>query len=184
LPVKRYWLIAILIATIGLGIAAWPWLAAQGPVVAFKLAFEAPQPTLPVPVAGVSRRQLSDTWGARRDGNRRHDGIDIFAPCGRPVTSATRGVVVTLGERPLGGQIVGVLGPGWEWHYYAHLSDFGLIEVGDVVEVGTVLGYVGKTGNARGTPCHLHYGIYTPQSGAKNPYPLLAGEAGVKTRSN
>jgi murein DD-endopeptidase MepM/ murein hydrolase activator NlpD len=181
---KRYWLIGTLIAVVGLVVAAWPWLATLGPIVALKLAFESPPATLRVPVAGVSRRHLIDTWGAPRNGNRRHEGIDIFAPCGRPVTSATRGVVVAIGERPLGGQIVGVLGPGWEWHYYAHLNDFAAIEVGDVVEVGTVLGYVGRTGNARGSPCHLHYGIYTPQSGAKNPYPLLAEQAGMKTRSN
>jgi murein DD-endopeptidase MepM/ murein hydrolase activator NlpD len=40
------------------------------------------------------------------------------------------------------------------------------------VQAGTVLGYVGTTGNARGTPPHLHYGIYTAR-GAISPYPLL-----------
>jgi len=34
------------------------------------------------------------------------------------------------------------------------------------------LGFVGNTGNARGTPHHLHYGVYT-RNGAVNPYPLL-----------
>jgi peptidoglycan LD-endopeptidase LytH len=184
LRAQHYWLIGVLTAAVGLGVAAWPRLAELSPIVAVKLAFESPPATLPLPVAGVSRRQLIDTWGAQRNGNRRHEGIDIFAPCGRSVTSTTRGVVVTIGERALGGRIVGVLGPGWESHYYAHLSDFAAIEVGDVVEVGTVLGYVGKTGNARATRCHLHYGIYTPQSGAKNPYPLLAEQVGTKMRSN
>jgi murein DD-endopeptidase MepM/ murein hydrolase activator NlpD len=40
------------------------------------------------------------------------------------------------------------------------------------VRVGSILGYVGNTGNAATTPPHLHYGIYTA-SGAINPYPLL-----------
>jgi murein DD-endopeptidase MepM/ murein hydrolase activator NlpD len=37
---------------------------------------------------------------------------------------------------------------------------------------GTVVGYVGNTGNAATTPPHLHYGIYTMR-GAIDPYPLL-----------
>ena len=71
----------------------------------------------------------------------------------------------------LGGQIVGVLGPGLEWHYYAHLDRFGTLREGDIVQAGDVLGYVGNTGNARGTPSHLHYGIY--RDGAQNPYRRL-----------
>jgi murein DD-endopeptidase MepM/ murein hydrolase activator NlpD len=40
-----------------------------------------------------------------------------------------------------------------------------------LVAPGDVLGYVGNTGNAQGTPPHLHYGIY--DGGAINPYALL-----------
>ena len=42
-----------------------------------------------------------------------------------PVVSTTRGIVTRVGVNRLGGQIVGVLGPGLEWHYYAHLERFG-----------------------------------------------------------
>ena len=41
---------------------------------------------------------------------------------------------------------------------------------------GDLLGYVGDTGNARGTPPHLHYGLY--RGGALNPYPRLAPPGG------
>lgn len=58
-------------------------------------------------------------------------------------------------------------------HYYAHMQQFADIEVGEWVEAGEVIGYVGDSGNAKGTPPHLHYGIYT-RSGVVNPYPLLA----------
>ena len=127
----------------------------------------------PVPVQGVAARRLTDQWGAPRSGGRRHQGIDIFAPCGTPVLSATEGIVFTVGENALGGQIVRVLGPGGYWHYYAHLSRYGDIARGDRVPSGAVLGYVGQTGNARGTPCHLHYGVYAWGGGAQNPYPML-----------
>jgi murein DD-endopeptidase MepM/ murein hydrolase activator NlpD len=130
---------------------------------------------LPVPVDGVARHDLADTWGAPRSGNRRHEGIDIFADRGRPVRSVTRGIVFKVGEDNLGGHVVEVLGPGGYWHYYAHLDRFADIEPGDVVQKGTVLGYVGDTGNAKGTPYHLHYGVYGFWGTAQNPYPLLAG---------
>lgn len=131
----------------------------------------------PIPVEGVLQRQLTDSWGAARSGNRRHQGIDIFAPCGTPVLSTTEGIVFTVGTNSLGGQIVRVLGPGGYWHYYAHLSRYGDVREGQLVAAGTVLGYVGVTGNARGTPCHLHYGVYTWGNLAVDPYPLLTDSA-------
>jgi len=135
---------------------------------------EPPPAVLPVPVEGVAPSQLADTWGALRSEGRTHEGIDIFAPRGTPVHSATRGVVVRKGWNRLGGKTVTVFGPGGWFHYYAHLDEWDAPATGDWVEAGTVLGYVGDTGNARGTPTHLHYGIY--ESGeARNPYPLLAG---------
>jgi len=57
-------------------------------------------------------------------------------------------------------------------HYYAHLDDYADIRRGQLVAPGDVLGFVGNTGNAKGTPPHLHYGIYAG-GGALNPYPLL-----------
>ncbi len=51
-------------------------------------------------------------------------------------------------------------------------------EVGDRVTTRTVLGYVGTTGNAQGTPPHLHFGVYT-FNGAINPLPLLTDRSGA-----
>ncbi|MGH9942242.1 MAG: M23 family metallopeptidase, partial [Pyrinomonadaceae bacterium] len=47
------------------------------------------------------------------------------------------------------------------------------LAAGDYVTPDTVLGYVGTTGNAAGTPPHLHFGVYAP-GGAVDPLPLLA----------
>jgi murein DD-endopeptidase MepM/ murein hydrolase activator NlpD len=66
------------------------------------------------------------------------------------------------------------MGPGRQTHYYAHLSEFGAFKPGDRVMAGDIIGYVGDTGNARGTPHHLHYGVYQFGGGAINPFPLIA----------
>jgi murein DD-endopeptidase MepM/ murein hydrolase activator NlpD len=147
--------------------------AFQHPLIALHLiASDAPKSVL-VPVRGIRRSDLRDTWRAPRSGGRSHRGIDIFAPRGREIVSATRGMVVTVGENALGGRIVRVLGPGGYWHYYAHLERFAEVRPGQVISAGEVLGYVGTSGNARGTPPHLHYGVYRFAGGAINPYPLL-----------
>ncbi|HEX6085110.1 MAG TPA: M23 family metallopeptidase [Thermoanaerobaculia bacterium] len=158
---------------------AWVVLAHSTPLLRHPIAAllliraEAPQ-QLPVPVRGVRRSQLRNTWGAPRSGGRAHQGIDIFAPRGREIVSTTRGLVVTVGQNALGGRIVRVLGPGGHWHYYAHLEQFGPIAEGELIAEGTVLGTVGDSGNARGTPPHLHYGIYRFRGGALNPFVFLS----------
>jgi murein DD-endopeptidase MepM/ murein hydrolase activator NlpD len=140
----------------------------------YNLAIETAPAYLASPVDASRATRLANSWGAARPGGRRHEGIDIFAPKGTAVISTTRGIVTRVGVNRLGGQIVGVLGPGLEWHYYAHLDRFGTFREGDIVHPGDVLGYVGNTGNARGTAAHLHYGIY--RNGARNPYPRLISD--------
>jgi len=142
-----------------------------------------PAPTLlPVPVEGVRPRGLADTWQAARSEGRRHEGIDIFARRGTPVLSSTEGIVLRVGIDRLGGQVVWVLGPGGQRHYYAHLDRYGDVHAGMRVAPGIVLGYVGNTGNARTTPPHLHYGIYTA-NGAIDPYSLLHPDAAARKLS-
>src|SRR6476661_3600956 len=156
-------------------ILAWPYLRNLVRIV--RLYREPPSASLPVPVQGIDRSQLADTWGGARSEGRRHEGIDIFARRGTPVISATHGVVTRKGWNRLGGRTVGVVGPAGWYHYYAHFDDWSIVGLGDWVEVGTVLGYVGDSGNAKGTPTHLHYGIYV-EGQARNPYPLLAKRPG------
>ena len=148
----------------------WPYL--QNAKRMFDLLRE-PAPSeraLPDPLPGT---RFLDTWGGARSEGRRHEGVDIFAPTGTPIRSTTKGVVTRLSTDRLGGNVVYVLGPGGFNHYYAHLSRYADVSAGQWIEAGTVIGYVGNTGNARGTPPHLHYGVYTPTWTAINPYPLL-----------
>jgi murein DD-endopeptidase MepM/ murein hydrolase activator NlpD len=132
-----------------------------------------PDSKLDMPVKDVLKKQIANTWHAPRGSDRVHEGQDIFAPKGTPIFSATTGYVYKIGENNLGGQTVSVIGAGGRVYYYAHLDSYapGLAE-GDPVSTKTLLGSVGTTGNAQGTPPHLHFGIYT-SSGAVNPLPLL-----------
>lgn len=162
-------------------LAAAGWWAWQQPFMAstrmlWEIARMPPPTSLPVPVAGVDASDLIGSWGAARGVDRSHEGIDIFAKRGMPVISTTRGVVGSVRESGLGGRQVWVRGPGLENHYYAHLDDWAEgLAAGDLVLPGDVLGYVGTSGNARGTPPHLHYGVYD-DDGALDPLPrLLAG---------
>ena len=165
----------VLVVLVLAAVLAWPWLGPAIDYAQFVIRLSTrPAPTsVAVPVAGVARRGLVDTWGGARSEGRRHEGIDIFAKRGTEVLAATEGLVSRIGENRLGGRTVWVLGPGRQRHYYAHLDRYvDTLTPGDRVAVGDVLGYVGNSGNAKGTPPHLHYGIYT-LTGAINPYPLL-----------
>ena len=150
-----------------------------------------PDQTIAMPIEDVSKKQIADTWHAPRGSDRLHEGQDIFAPRGTPVLSATEGYIVNIGENNLGGQTVSVIGAGGRTYYYAHLESYApQIAEGDYVTTKTLLGYVGTTGNAGGTPPHLHFGVYA-SGGAMNPLPLLSdrplpvrkvSEAKAKTR--
>jgi murein DD-endopeptidase MepM/ murein hydrolase activator NlpD len=127
---------------------------------------------LNIPVQNVRVRAIQDSWHADRGDGRRHEGIDIFAARGTIVRATTEGIVSRIGSNRLGGKVIWILGPGGQRHYYAHLDRYADVYTGQRIQAGTILGYVGNTGNARHTPSHLHYGIYT-LAGAINPFPLL-----------
>lgn len=179
----RTFLRSLLLAVLVLAI--WgllgPWL--RDAVYAMRLSAMPAPPTLAMPVAGVRPAALRDTWHAARSEGRRHEGIDIFAKRGTAVRSATEGIVLRVGTNRLGGQVVWVLGPGGQRHYYAHLDSYSDVAPGMRVEPGRVLGYVGNTGNAKGTPPHLHYGVYG-LGGPVNPYPLLKNAGLRQTPAN
>lgn len=144
-----------------------------------KLYTQEPHAKIKMPVDDVSKREIADTWGAPRSGGRTHEGQDIFAPKGTKILSATNGYVYKIGENNLGGQTVSVISSGGRIYYYAHLHEYAPnLKVGDPVTTRTVLGFVGTTGNAQGTPPHLHFGVYTFGFGnAINPLPLITDRA-------
>jgi murein DD-endopeptidase MepM/ murein hydrolase activator NlpD len=128
----------------------------------FSMVPDSPEDQFLMPVQGRYVSQVADTYQSARSGGRVHEGQDIFAPTGTPIYAATPGYVYRIGDNPLGGMTVTVVGAaGWRF-YYAHLSGYAAdLEEGQFVDTNTLLGYVGNTGNARTTPPHLHLGVYT-----------------------
>lgn len=123
---------------------------------------------LMVPVEGIAPREVPDTFHAARDGGARtHRATDIMAPEGTPVVSADDGRVFKLGENRRGGLTVYATDPEQRFlYYYAHLRAYrrGLRE-GMPLSRGTVIGYVGHTGNASADAPHCHFQVmaFEPQ---------------------
>ena len=141
--------------------------------------------TLIVPVQGVAKGQLRDTYAEARGGaeaTRAHEALDILAPRGTPVLSAADGKLMRLFDSWTGGLMVYAADPSDRFILlYGHLERYapGLRD-GMPLKQGQVIGYVGTTGNAPlGTP-HLHFGILRGKPSANwsrgtpvNPYTLL-----------
>ncbi|WP_227001381.1 M23 family metallopeptidase [Pulveribacter suum] len=139
---------------------------------------------LTLPVQGVAREELVDTFGNARSQGRRHDAIDIMASAGTPVLAVEDGRIAKLFLSKPGGITIYQFDPGARYsYYYAHLQRYadGLRE-GQQVRRGQVIGYVGSTGNASPQAPHLHFAIarLPPDQAwwkgdSLNPYPVLRG---------
>jgi murein DD-endopeptidase MepM/ murein hydrolase activator NlpD len=113
------------------------------------------------PVYGPS--SFGDTFGAFRGdvSGGWHHGDDIFAPLGAPILAVATGTVFSVGWNEVGGNRLWLRDGQGNLFYYAHLSAFSPLAVnGNRVPAGTVLGFVGNTGDAQGTPYHLHFEIH------------------------
>ena len=113
------------------------------------------------PVYGPS--SFTDTFGGPRSdvSGGWHHGDDIFAPLGAPILSVASGAVFSVGWNKIGGNRLWLRDGQGNLFYYAHLSAFTPLAVnGNKVNAGDVLGFVGNTGDAQGTPTHLHFEIH------------------------
>ena len=129
--------------------------------------FGSPSSATPVLAGGpyvfpvVGPAAFVDTFGAPRTTVPWHHGDDIFAPAGAPVLAVAAGTVFSVGWNDLGGKRLWLRDRQGNEFYYAHLSAFSALAVeGARVSAGEVLGYVGTTGDAEGTPAHLHFEIH------------------------
>ena len=112
---------------------------------------------------------FGDTWGAPRSGGRSHQGVDMIGARGLPLVAVVDGFVQQK-TNSLGGNAVWLSGTDGNKYYYAHLDSWA--EAGSVT-AGTVIGYLGDTGNARFSIPHLHFEIHPGGGAAVNPYPTV-----------
>ena len=119
------------------------------------------------PAPGTS---FTDTFGAPRSGGRTHQGVDMMGPYGTPVYAAQSGSV-SHSSSSLGGNQAYVHAPNGDYTFYAHLQ--GYSDASGSVSAGTLIGYIGDTGNATGTP-HLHFEYHPGGGAAVNPTPYVA----------
>jgi hypothetical protein len=125
------------------------------------------------PVVGAYT--YTDTFGAyRADTPGGHQGDDIFAAYGTPVVAVQDGTITGVSTTPIGGNNIHLTTSRGDYFYYAHLSRFatGLAQ-GRLVVAGQTIGYVGDTGDAKGTPPHLHFEIHPDGGPAVDPTAYL-----------
>ncbi|MYA39074.1 MAG: peptidoglycan DD-metalloendopeptidase family protein [Acidimicrobiia bacterium] len=114
-----------------------------------------------------------DTWGAPRSGGRTHQGVDLLAERGTPVSAIHEGVLFRVDVGGLGGLYIWLRAPWGDEYYYAHLEDFAPGAVpGKWVSQGEVIGFVGTSGNSPDYIPHLHFEYHPGGGRAVNPYPL------------
>jgi len=99
-------------------------------------------------------------FAARFGGGRGHQGQDVFAACGTPLVAARGGVVKFKQYHSRAGHYIVVDGERTAVDYgYMHMRSASLVDEGDRVRTGQLIGYVGQTGHA--TACHLHFEMWT-----------------------
>jgi murein DD-endopeptidase MepM/ murein hydrolase activator NlpD len=118
---------------------------------------------LMVPVAGTRPDKVQNSFAGRRgdSGAREHQAIDIMAPKGTPVLAAVDGEILRVTSNALGGKTIYATDRARRFvYYYAHLDRYaGPARVGERVTQGTVIGYVGNTGDAKNGAPHLHFQV-------------------------
>jgi peptidoglycan LD-endopeptidase LytH len=117
---------------------------------------------LTLPVHGIKRDDLRDTFNETRGSSRRHEALDVLAPRNTPVLAVEDGTIAKLFLSDAGGITIYQFDPTEAYcYYYAHLERYAEgVKEGAPVKRGQVIGYVGTTGNApRDTP-HLHFAIF------------------------
>lgn len=135
-----------------------------------------------IPVQGIKGSDLRDTFKDSRSEGRVHDAIDIMAPMGTPVLAAADGEIAKFFDSEKGGITIYQFSADKKLiYYYAHLQRRAdNLQEHQLVKQGTIIGYVGDTGNAGAGNTHLHFAIWTITDPKRywdgmniNPYPLL-----------
>lgn len=141
-------------------------------------AIPAPRPgVLNIPIEMPPAR-LTQKYGStsfvRKQGRAWHNGVDFGAPIGTPILAAESGTIIAFGDqdnyrvngrRPCYkaayGKFIMVKYENNLTSMYAHLSRW-IVNIGDKVEKGQIIGYSGNSGRSTGP--HLHFVVYATQT--------------------
>ena len=105
------------------------------------------------PITGV----ITSRFGSRESiRSYPHSGLDIAAPYGTSIKSASKGKVIFSGDKGSYGNLIIVDCGNGVQIYYGHCSKL-YAKVGDKVNAGDIIAAVGSTGNSTGN--HLHFEI-------------------------
>lgn len=135
-----------------------------------------------IPVVGVRPQDLRDTFKDARSEGRVHDAIDIMAAKGTPVVATADGEIARFFDSERGGITIYQYSKDKKLiYYYAHLDRRAEnLREKEFVKQGTIIGYVGDTGNAGAGNDHLHFAIWSVDDPKRywdgtniNPYLLL-----------
>ena len=129
--------------------------------------------TFPVDAPHGVRGYIGE-FGAPRVDGRTHEGFDITGSCGSPLVAVRSGRILKTGYDPeLYGNYVVLKGAEEHRTYkYSHLKKPAAVNEGQRVSAGRRLGSIGQTGNAAGTPCHLHFEIRS-RGRLLDPHPIV-----------
>ncbi len=141
--------------------------------------------SIPIPILfGVALRNISPNFGdPRGGGTRTHEGEDIMGVKGTPIVSPTQAIVIKTGTGSTEGHYVYTANPGGETFVYMHLDRIGEgVVAGATLETGSLIGYVGNTGNASGGAAHLHFEIHNSNRDPLDPFPRITKEFTIEEK--
>ena len=125
------------------------------------------------PVVGGAT--FTNDWGVPRAGGQTHQGIDLFAATGTPVVAVSDGILFRVGSNRVGGWRFWLRDRWGNEFYSAHLSGFApAAREGAVVHAGTVIGFVGNSGDAKTAPPHVHFEVHPNGGGPVPPFPFVS----------
>lgn len=130
----------------------------------------------------VALEDITPNFGEPRDGGTRtHEGLDMLAPKGTPIITPTDAVVLHISKGTSAGNYVTTANPGDETFTYMHLNDIADLEVGEILQKGELVGYVGTSGNAESGPAHLHLEIRENRK-LRDPFSRITRELSLETK--
>jgi murein DD-endopeptidase MepM/ murein hydrolase activator NlpD len=132
--------------------------------------------------------EFVNSWGQARSGGRSHKGADLMGNKLAPVVAVLDGVITTMRKGGISGYYIVIEHEDDVTSWYMHLNNDtpgtddrrgGLehafaegLAVGDEVEAGQIIGYVGDSGNAEWSGAHTHFELHI-DGRAVNPFPYL-----------